>query len=122
VFDADVPVDALKDGAGWDLRQFLRLNLVQASALQAAFRKKLCRRDALQCLKHTRCQIWMVSERFLQGFFGEKSTAPAELSRLTVGKLKASDVLPSHSTLCAWSVRFAFEMALSVGRWNPEAD
>ncbi len=43
-------------------------------------------------------------------------------ARLTVGKLKASDVLPSHSTLCAWSVRFAFEMALSVGRWNPEVD
>ncbi len=26
------------------------------------------------------------------------------------------------ATLCAWSVRFAFEMALSVGRWNPKVD
>jgi hypothetical protein len=55
---------------------------------------------------------------------GQHPSGPARLTtgRLTVGKLKASDVLPSHSTLCAWSVRFAFEMALSVGRWNPRVE
>jgi hypothetical protein len=35
-----MPVDALQDGSGRNLRQFFRLHLMQASAIHAAFREK----------------------------------------------------------------------------------
>jgi hypothetical protein len=43
MLNTNMPLDAVKDGAGWNLRQFLRFDLMQASAIDAALREKLCR-------------------------------------------------------------------------------
>ena len=44
--DVKVSVDALKHRAGRNLRQFFRLYLVQAAAVDPAFRDELAGRDA----------------------------------------------------------------------------
>src|SRR5271167_4578552 len=58
-----------------------------------------------------RCDlVSMVLYRLIRSVRTRRSAQHALLSsRLTVGKLKASDVLPSQSTLCASSVRFALK-------------
>lgn len=52
LLDADVRLYAVKHKTGRNLRKFLRLHLVQPSSVDAAFGKKLVRRNSVQDFPH----------------------------------------------------------------------